>query len=726
MAIMCLLGKHKWTGCKCSVCGKKRDEGHDWSKDCEKCVRCGAERKDAHKLNGCKCSVCGKSGAEYHNKLMGALKDKDIDVRILAAKALEGCGWQPQSDEDRALYQRVLEQRDALVRSGSSSVSELLEALKDGKPPELAEKAAVALGKIRDKMVVPGLVAALLYFKEHDKAADRFWVSTRQRDDSEHGGYPGARAREQVAVALGKIGDAQAVPGLLHALEDDIYIDKSYVVKALGEIGDERAVPSLVKALKSGRDNVQILAAEGLRKIGWQPQTDEEKILYYCGLPQGNNLPINELEKIGRPAIPLLRKALESSNASERVHAANALVKINAPTILDKLALALWAGSVDVRKSAADALVEIGDSAVPILKDKLIDDRDLERRAIVANLLGRIGIAAVPTLLEQLRFSDGSSREPIEEALVEIGPRAVPGLVEALKDLHTVCYYWISAAETLRRIGWHPQTDEEKILYYRGLQQGDELVKIGAPAVPMLLEFFQITRSQWKDCLFVVEALGRIGDARAVPALLKLVMESDRDVRKSAAEALGKIGWQPQTSEEKIFFYFALQQEDKLMKFGGQLAPNLLSVASDEDEFAFDVLLKVGAPSVDGLVAFLKDASLLLVKKKKELVAKTLVKIGTPSIDGLIDVLKDGYACIEGKELAAKALVKIGAPSVLGLLEVLKNNYPGREYAARALLEIGTPAKDCLLALEENGEYKIREAIIDARVKNKFHPWESL
>jgi hypothetical protein len=67
MGLMCLIGKHKWDGCKCLVCGKTRNEGHDWKKDCQKCSRCGMERRDAHKWNGCKCSVCGKTRDEGHD-----------------------------------------------------------------------------------------------------------------------------------------------------------------------------------------------------------------------------------------------------------------------------------------------------------------------------------------------------------------------------------------------------------------------------------------------------------------------------------------------------------------------------------------------------------------------------------------------------------------------------------------------------------------------------------
>lgn len=66
MNLSCLFG-HKWAGCSCSVCGKGRDQGHDWGKNCEKCARCGATRAAAHNWTGCKCSGCGRTRDEGHN-----------------------------------------------------------------------------------------------------------------------------------------------------------------------------------------------------------------------------------------------------------------------------------------------------------------------------------------------------------------------------------------------------------------------------------------------------------------------------------------------------------------------------------------------------------------------------------------------------------------------------------------------------------------------------------
>jgi len=60
MNISCLFG-HKWKGCKCIKCGKKRDENHDWSKNCEECSVCGQKSSNIHNLINCKCTKCGKT-----------------------------------------------------------------------------------------------------------------------------------------------------------------------------------------------------------------------------------------------------------------------------------------------------------------------------------------------------------------------------------------------------------------------------------------------------------------------------------------------------------------------------------------------------------------------------------------------------------------------------------------------------------------------------------------
>ena len=58
---------HRWDGCKCTVCGAVRDQGHDWSKDCDSCSRCGAKSPTGHAWDGCQCTKCGKTRNEGHH-----------------------------------------------------------------------------------------------------------------------------------------------------------------------------------------------------------------------------------------------------------------------------------------------------------------------------------------------------------------------------------------------------------------------------------------------------------------------------------------------------------------------------------------------------------------------------------------------------------------------------------------------------------------------------------
>lgn len=101
MSIKCGLGLHRWVGCKCTACGKTRDEGHDWSRDCEKCARCGAA--SAHKWAGCKCTACGKTRDESHTwkgctcKICGKTRDEE---HPWAGCTCAACGKKRDQDHD--------------------------------------------------------------------------------------------------------------------------------------------------------------------------------------------------------------------------------------------------------------------------------------------------------------------------------------------------------------------------------------------------------------------------------------------------------------------------------------------------------------------------------------------------------------------------------------------------------------------------------------------------
>lgn len=66
MSWLCLLGLHKWAGCKCLRCYKHRDTHHSWKDNCDRCVFCGKPGLEPHAWNGCKCSKCIQIRDEGH------------------------------------------------------------------------------------------------------------------------------------------------------------------------------------------------------------------------------------------------------------------------------------------------------------------------------------------------------------------------------------------------------------------------------------------------------------------------------------------------------------------------------------------------------------------------------------------------------------------------------------------------------------------------------------
>jgi phycocyanobilin lyase subunit alpha len=95
--------------------------------------------------------------------------------------------------------------------------------------------AAWWLGKFRVNHpdVIDALIAAL------EDEADR----------TEMGGYP---LRRNAARALGKLGDPQAVPGLIKCLECADYYVREAAAQSLQKLKDETAAPALIKMLDGG------------------------------------------------------------------------------------------------------------------------------------------------------------------------------------------------------------------------------------------------------------------------------------------------------------------------------------------------------------------------------------------------------------------------------------------------------------------------------------------
>ncbi|MBW4492161.1 MAG: HEAT repeat domain-containing protein [Oscillatoria princeps RMCB-10] len=253
---------------------------------------------------------------------------------------------------------------------------------------------------------------------------------------------------------------------------------------------------------------------------------------------------VDNLAKLGAPAVPALINALQSDDLQVRQGAVGALAKIGQPAIHD-LIKALHSKNQRVRWNAAAALGNINYRAnnTDYIKDadavisalaKLLKDSHSPVRRRAAWSLSQISQQwyqyrkvppaakeAIPQLSLDLQNPDVNLRRSAAAVLANMRAEAkyaIPDFIKALKDRDAEVRY--RAIDGLGRTGF-PAKDAVPELRALLKQDADRNVRFNAA---------------W--------ALGEIGsDAQsAVSDLKKAVADQDIDVRNNAVKALGKIG----------------------------------------------------------------------------------------------------------------------------------------------------------------------------------------
>jgi HEAT repeat protein len=242
-------------------------------------------------------------------------------------------------------------------------------------------------------------------------------------------------------------------------------------LESLSELGDEQAVQPISALLSDPNTEVSIAAVKALERIGGQAAIKalvralvEEDRFFYDDYEPGihsSEYPQHALERIGRPAVPELVKALDNEAwvgrtvRSGRWRAAWTLGELGDAVAVPGLIEALDKVGDDVRPSVASALGKIGDAAaVPHLIKRLQEDPVAKVREWSAFALRRIAdVTSVPALIATaLADPSPAVRGASINALYEIGDAAaVPALTQMLKDDDV----WVRsrAAAALEHIG---------------------------------------------------------------------------------------------------------------------------------------------------------------------------------------------------------------------------------------------------------------------------------
>jgi len=293
-------------------------------------------------------------------------------------------------------------------------------------------------------------------------------------------------------------------PELVTAFNEADDAARPEAARAAAAAGHRAIVPGLLAMLDSNDGGQRAAAVDALELLG-AADLGNELLLRLAGAERVGPA-IAYAEALGAVGAhdtwPALADAARShARAPQRVGAIHALGRLRSPGARWALVAALDHDSAPVRQQAAWALGEVGDRrAAPFLLPRL-EDGSAEVRAATAMSIGRLGDPTCgPRLVAMLQSNRGTG--DAEEALVALAVAVACGRLQ-LRD----------AAPTLREM-LDPPTD----------QWGEPERPWDAPCIAA-----------------AAQALGRLRDPAARPALARLLTHRDARVSRTAGLALGAL-----------------------------------------------------------------------------------------------------------------------------------------------------------------------------------------
>ncbi len=574
-------------------------------------------------------------------------------------------------------------------------------------------KAAKKLRKLSDKKAVLPLINALIEYNDN-------W-----------------KFRQVIIETLVNIGD-EAVEPLITVLNNDDEDVRYSAVIALGKIENTQAIEPLVTLLLDENVYVRKYTVEALENLSWEPKSDYDKVVNLFAKDNKQDwiiLSTNLLKQlvdalkydscrirvsavwvlgeIGNPnTIGPLIEALKCKDEKEREVVANALVKFGHEAVLP-LIIALKSDDYNTPIWATWILGEIGDprAVVPLIESIIDNKTKYHYEEKVEDALVKIDYLSIYPLISSLRSNDNDVRITISNVLGRVrDSNAIDPLICTLQDMERNVRE--SAARALDNLNWQPQSNYQKTIYLIAKGNWQECVEIGEDAVEPLIYALKYDKDNYRIRLYAVWALEDIGDQRAIEPLTAVLKDNDPKVRESAAKALDKLKWKPQSNKQKTIYLIAKGKWQECVKIGTDAVEPLISSFKYIHNSNLTITLSgMGSFAIEPLIAALEDSNDYI----RAGAAESLGKIGDPkAVDPLIKLLQDEIRFV--RNYAAEALDKlnwepqtdyqksiyfiaterwtdcknIGIGSVETLIKTLNNNNSYiRERVAEILGEIG-------------------------------------
>ena len=314
-------------------------------------------------------------------------------------------------------------------------------------------------------------------------------------------------------------------------------------------------------------------------------------------------------------AIPELVRNISSPNIGVQEAVDRALRKIGGPAVVHGVIPLLRSDEAPVRNLAMDLLRALGNTDLPALQE-LLKDNDEDVRIFASDILGSTGSAlAVPSLCHAL-LNDPEVNVRYQAA-VSLGalafPEAAPCLNKALEDEEWVQF---SVIEALTKV----KDSSSVSALAKALGKSSELV-----------------------ASIIVDALGEMGDIKAVPLLLRRLDSSPTPLGNKIVRAVLNI------MGERSLSLLGAKENDKLRGY-------LPSALEDEDiDIQNAAILGFAALGGTGATTnILRHAARLDLEKDADrivLAVEALVRLGhTPELDAAIR---------EGDEMTAQIAMEV-------------------------------------------------------------------
>jgi len=464
----------------------------------------------------------GEIGTDATSFLTAALKNKNYKVRRNAALALG----------------RV---KDKMA------IAPLLRIAQEDENPEVQEGAVIGLAS----MGYPVMKSMIQMLEEEDLEEERRKTIVKVLDNmeltiltkSQQAIYQLAKGNFAECAKLG----SDAVPCLMKSLTRGDEKLKEKAETTLMRIGIG-AISALTDALFSNNDALRTISMQILEKMDIKLFHNTEKAAFY--LARGNidkciefetsalspllkaledirpeivEKGIKGLKKLGPKASDALIKELKGRKRKTKGIIAKLLGELKDRKAVDVLISCLSDMETDVRINAAQSLCEIGDEkAIPFLINKALLDKDKRVRVFTGDRLKKMGKVIAPSLIKILE--DEKSSHELRETSVR-----VLGEIKAGEAIHILTGIMLDGKGKIRELA------------------ASSLGEIGdKKAVPSLIKVLDEAKelSGWQRGFNATVSLGKIGDTRAVEPLIKIFHDDTYlpQLQGAAAEALGRIG----------------------------------------------------------------------------------------------------------------------------------------------------------------------------------------